>query len=162
MKRVIIFTDGSCSHNPGPGGWAAILKLANSSYSKEISGGFRLTTNNRMELTAAISGLSALKEPCAVTLVTDSQYVCFAFLKGWVDNWQKNGWRHKNRKPVPNADLWKKMTALAKIHEIEFKWIRGHSGHLENEQCDQMAVAASRLPDLPIDEGYEDNRNNLA
>ena len=164
MKKVLIYTDGSCSGNPGPGGWAAILKLANTMHCKHISGGFRLTTNNRMELAAAIAGLSALKEPCSVSLVSDSQYLCFAFTKKWIINWQMNNWMHKNKKPIPNTDLWKKLVSLTKIHQVEFNWIKGHEGHPENEQCDQMAVAASQMQNLPADYGYEKEmtRENFA
>lgn len=157
MKNVDIFTDGSCHGNPGPGGWAAILSLSGTQHRREISGGFRHTTNNRMELMAAIMALSALKEPCAVLLHSDSQYLCNALQKGWIWNWKRRGWKKKNNDPVPNSDLCMRLLALLKVHQLEFIWLRGHAGHPENERCDELARTCASRPDLPIDENYENS-----
>ena len=138
MKHVDIFTDGACSGNPGAGGWGAILRFG--SAEKELSGGEKETTNNRMELTAVIMGLSALKEPCEVKLVTDSKYVADGITKGWAESWQKNGWRKADKKPALNPDLWEKLLELIKIHKVEINWVKGHAGHPENERCDRLAV----------------------
>lgn len=140
MRKVHIFTDGACSGNPGVGGWGAILRC--NSVEKEISGCDQLTTNNRMELTAVIQALLALKEPCEVVVKTDSQYVVNGIVKGWAENWARNGWRKSNNKPVLNADLWHELLKLLGIHSVRFEWIKGHSGHPENERCDKLAVAA--------------------
>ena len=139
MKSVEIFTDGACSGNPGPGGWGAVLRFMRRE--KELSGGERDTTNNRMELTAVIEALSALKEPCKVTLTTDSKYVCEAINQGWVYSWQKNGWRKADKKPALNVDLWEKLLPLLDRHEVDFVWVKGHAGHPENERCDELAVS---------------------
>ena len=138
MKSVEIFTDGACSGNPGPGGWGAILRFG--SAEKELSGGETETTNNRMELTAVIEGLSALKEPCIVKLTTDSKYVADGVTKGWAESWRKNGWRKADKKPALNPDLWEKLLDLLKIHQVEICWVKGHAGHIENERCDRLAV----------------------
>ena len=138
LKKVEIFTDGACSGNPGPGGWGAILRYG--SRELELSGGEKSTTNNRMELTAVIKALSALKEPCKVTLTTDSKYVCEAINQGWVYSWQKNGWRKADKKPALNVDLWEELLPLLETHEVEFVWVKGHAGHPENERCDALAV----------------------
>ena len=138
MKSVEIFTDGACSGNPGPGGWGAILRFGTAE--KELSGGEINTTNNRMELTAVIEGLSALKEPCAVKLTTDSKYVADGVTKGWAESWRKNGWRKADKKPALNPDLWEKLLDLLKIHQVEICWVKGHAGHTENERCDKLAV----------------------
>ncbi len=138
MKKVELFTDGACSGNPGAGGWGAILRFG--SAEKELSGGEKETTNNRMELTAVIMGLSALKEPCEVTLVTDSKYVADGITKGWAESWQKNGWRKADKKPALNPDLWEKLLELIKIHKVKINWVKGHAGHPENERCDRLAV----------------------
>ena len=138
MKKVELFTDGACSGNPGAGGWGAILRFG--SAEKELCGGEKETTNNRMELTAVIMGLSALKEPCEVTLVTDSKYVADGITKGWAESWQKNGWRKADKKPALNTDLWEKLLELIKIHKVEINWVKGHAGHPENERCDRLAV----------------------
>ncbi len=138
-KTVEIFTDGACSGNPGPGGWGAILRFAGKE--KELSGGEKETTNNRMELTAVIKALSALKEPCKVTLTTDSKYVCDAVLKGWVYSWKANGWRKADKKPALNVDLWEELLPLLDTHEVTFNWVKGHAGHPENERCDALAVS---------------------
>lgn len=141
LKHVKLFTDGACSGNPGPGGWGAILRY--NGYEKELSGGESETTNNRMELTAVIEGLSALNEPCVVDLVSDSKYVVDSIQKGWVYSWKRNGWRKADKKPALNVDLWEKLLKLLEIHKVNFIWIRGHQGHEENERCDKLAVAAS-------------------
>jgi len=137
MKRVEIFTDGACSGNPGAGGWGAILRYNN--VQKELSGGNADTTNNRMELTAVISALEALKEPCNITLYTDSRYVMDGIEK-WISAWKQNGWRTSNKKaPVKNVELWQKLDALCLKHEIRWVWVKGHAGHPENERCDELA-----------------------
>ena len=141
-KQVELFTDGACSGNPGPGGWGAILRFG--AHKKELSGGESDTTNNRMELTAVIEGLLALKEPCKVILTTDSRYVADGLSKGWASNWKKNGWRKADKKPALNPDLWDELLRLADIHEITINWIKGHAGHSENERCDTLAVAQSQ------------------
>ncbi len=138
-KFIEIFTDGACSGNPGPGGWGAVLRYAGKE--KELCGGEKDTTNNRMELTAVIEALSALKEPCDVRLTTDSKYVCDAVTKGWVYSWQKNGWRKADKKPALNVDLWEKLLPLLSLHKVDFCWVKGHAGHPENERCDALAVA---------------------
>ena len=140
-KHVEIFTDGACSGNPGPGGWGAILRYG--AHEKELSGGEAMTTNNRMELTAVIAALSALKSPCRVTVTTDSRYVADAVGKGWVYSWQKKGWMRAPGEPAKNVDLWKQLLPLLKTHQVEFRWVRGHQGHPENERCDRLAVAES-------------------
>lgn len=140
-KHVEIFTDGACSGNPGPGGWGAVLRYKGNT--RELSGGERETTNNRMELTAVIEALSALKEPCDVTLTSDSKYVIDAIQKGWVYGWKKKGWIKSDKKPALNVDLWEKLLPLLSYHKVEFVWVKGHAGHPENERCDQMAVAQS-------------------
>ena len=151
-KRVTVFTDGACSRNPGPGGYAAILQYGE--HRRELSGGFRRTTNNRMELTAAIKALEALKQPCVVTLVSDSEYVTNGITKNWAKGWRAKGWRRAG-KIVPNWDLWRQLLNLCDRHRVELQWVEGHAGHSENEQCDRLAVAAAASPDLPIDTGYE-------
>jgi ribonuclease HI len=148
LKEVIIYTDGGSDPNPGRGGYGVVL--IHGGHRKEISGGFRLTTNNRMELTAVIEALKALKEPCKVKLYSDSKYVVNALTKGWVQNWIKKRW-----KKVKNPDLWIQLVELASKHRVEFNWVKGHSGIPENERCDQLAVEASKLPDLPPDTVYE-------
>lgn len=141
-KHVEIFTDGACSGNPGPGGWGAVLRYKGNT--RELSGGERETTNNRMELTAVIEALSALKEPCDVTLTSDSKYVIDAIQKGWVYGWKKKGWVKSDKKPALNVDLWEQLLpGLLAYHQVEFVWVKGHAGHPENERCDQMAVAQS-------------------
>lgn len=138
IKKVEIFTDGACSGNPGPGGFGVILRFGN--HVKELSGGEPETTNNRMELMGVITGLAALKEPCEVTLTTDSKYVADSVTKGWVYGWQKNGWIKSDKKPALNVDLWKKLMPLLERHKVNFVWVKGHAGHPENERCDQLAV----------------------
>lgn len=138
MKTVYIYTDGACSGNPGAGGWGAILKYRGAE--KELSGAEKMTTNNRMELTAVISSLSALKEPCKAIVTTDSKYVVDGITKGWAKSWQKNGWVKSDKKPALNPDLWGKLLELCDQHDVEFVWVKGHAGHPENERCDQLAV----------------------
>ena len=142
MKKVEIFTDGACSGNPGPGGWGAVLRCGTAE--KELSGGEKSTTNNRMELTAVISALSALKQRCTVTICSDSKYVIDAVTKVWAKSWQKNNWIKSDKKPALNADLWERLLGLLDQHDVSFVWIKGHAGHPENERCDQMAVEESR------------------
>ncbi|HIS75753.1 MAG TPA: ribonuclease HI [Candidatus Merdivicinus excrementipullorum] len=139
MKQVTLYTDGACSGNPGPGGWGAILECEG--HRKELSGGEASTTNNRMELTAVIEGLSALKFGCAVTLVSDSKYVIDAITKGWVYSWKAKGWRKADKSPALNVDLWEKLLVQLDRHQMTYQWVKGHAGHPENERCDQMAVA---------------------
>ncbi len=139
MKKVEIYTDGACSGNPGPGGWGAILVY--NTVEKELSGGERETTNNRMELTAVLEGLKALKEPCEVILTTDSKYICDAVNKGWVFSWKKNNWRKADKKPALNIDLWEKLLEELNRHKVEFVWVKGHNGHKYNERCDELAVS---------------------
>jgi ribonuclease HI len=136
MKQVEIFTDGACKGNPGPGGWAALLRLGR--HEKELAGAEGDTTNNRMELTAAIRGLQALTEPCRVTLYSDSRYVLDGMTK-WVEGWQKRGWVNASKKPVRNADLWHDLIEVAARHEMSWRWVKGHDGHPENERVDQLA-----------------------
>ncbi|MHB1315215.1 MAG: ribonuclease HI [Christensenellales bacterium] len=137
MKKVAVYTDGACSYNPGPGGWAAILMYRDSQ--KEISGYCEQTTNNRMELFAVISALKALKEPCKVTIQSDSAYVVNAFDKGWIINWEKNGWKNAKKDPVENQDLWKLLLEYLKIHQATFHKIKGHSDNPYNNRCDALA-----------------------
>jgi ribonuclease HI len=148
MSGVEIFTDGACSGNPGPGGWGAILRMAHRE--RELSGGEPLTTNNRMELMAAIMGLEALKRPCTVHLYTDSIYLRDGVTK-WIHGWKKNGWRTADKKPVKNVDLWQRLDAARLPHKVDWRWVKGHSGHEENERADQLArgeIAKLRSADL--------------
>lgn len=138
MKTVYIYTDGACSGNPGAGGWGAILKYRGAE--KELSGAEKMTTNNRMELTAVISALSALKEPCKAIITTDSKYVVDGITKGWAKSWKRNGWIKSDKKPALNPDLWEELLRLCEMHKVEFVWVKGHAGHPENERCDQLAV----------------------
>lgn len=138
MKTVEIFTDGACSGNPGPGGYGAVLRY--NGHEKEISGGDKTTTNNRMELTAVIEALKLLKEPCNVMLYSDSQYVCNAFNQGWVEKWKEKNWMRTKKEPVKNPDLWKELYSLCQIHNVTYNWVKGHAGHPENERCDRLAV----------------------
>ena len=137
-KKVTIYTDGACSGNPGPGGWGAILIYKG--IEKEISGGEKETTNNRMELTAVITALGCLKEPCAVELYSDSQYVINGLQKGWAENWKRKGWMRTKTEPALNPELWDRLLELTHIHEMEYHWVRGHAGDAYNERCDALAV----------------------
>ena len=139
MKKVELYTDGACRGNPGNGGWGAILVYQ--SVEKELSGGEEITTNNRMELMAAIAGMEALKEPCSITLTSDSKYLTDAINKGWLESWKKNGWRKSDKSAVLNLELWQKIDELLSIHKVEFVWVRGHAGHPYNERCDALATA---------------------
>ena len=141
MKHVNIYTDGACRGNPGQGGWGAILVYG--SVEKELSGGEPMTTNNRMELSAVIAALSALKEPCEVTLTTDSQYVVNAIEKGWLEAWRKNNWKKSDRGQVLNVDLWQELIVQLEKHEVNFVWVKGHNGHPYNERCDSLATTVA-------------------
>ena len=149
MKQVTIYSDGACSGNPGPGGYGVILSC--NGHTKELSGGYRHTTNNRMELMGAITGLEALKERCSVTMVTDSRYVVDGIEKGWARKWKAKGWMRNNKDPAINPDLWDRLLKAVDNHAVRFSWVRGHNGHPENERCDELAVAAAGAPDLPED-----------
>lgn len=142
MKKIEIFTDGACSGNPGPGGYGVILKYKDNV--KELWGGEPDTTNNRMELTAVITGLKALKEPCEVDLYSDSKYIIDAVTKGWAVKWKENNWIKSDKKKALNSDLWEQLLELLKIHKVNFFWVKGHAGHAENERCDQLAVIGSK------------------
>lgn len=139
MKEVEIFTDGACSGNPGPGGYGVVLRYKGKE--KELCGGEKSTTNNRMELSALIAGLSALKEKCSVTLYSDSKYVVDAITKGWAKKWRSNGWMRTPKEPALNSDLWKTALELIEFHDVKLVWVKGHAGHPENERCDRLAVA---------------------
>ena len=153
LKKVTIYTDGGCAPtNPGPGGYGVVLIYAG--HRREFCGGYRRTTNNRMELTAAIRGLEALKEHCEVSLFSDSQYVVNGITKGWAERWRSNGWRLSNKRPAENVDLWEQLLDLCEKHTVRFEWVRGHSGHPENECCDRLA-GAGRSADLSVDNAYE-------
>ena len=148
MSKVQIYTDGSARGNPdGPGGYGAVLHFTDSKgqlHEKELSAGYKKTTNNRMELTAVITGLAALKEPCEVTLYSDSRYIIDAIQKGWVKKWQANHWMRNAKEPALNADLWEQLLGLLERHPVTFVWVKGHAGHPENERCDQLAVMESK------------------
>ena len=153
MPSVEIYTDGGCEPNPGLGGYGVVLLHPKKRL--EASGGFRRTTNNRMEIFAAIRGLELLKKPCEVTLFSDSQYLVKAMMEGWVTKWKSKGWWRTNKERPENVDLWQRLVPLCEQHQVEFRWLKGHAGHPENERCDQLAMAALRQPNLPADEGYE-------
>ena len=152
-KAVTIYTDGACVPNPGVGGYGVVLLYG--SRRRELSGGYRLTTNNRMEVLAAIRGLEALKEPCDVTLFTDSQYLVQAIMKGWARRWRAQGWRRTKTDLAVNPDLWGRLLELCDHHDVHFEWVKGHAGNIENERCDALAMAACHVPNLPADEAYE-------
>jgi ribonuclease HI len=152
FKHVTIYTDGACLGNPGPGGYGVILLYKD--HRKELSGGYRQTTNNRMELIAAIIGLEALKEKCQVTLYSDSEYLVKAMSRGWTQRWRANSWKRNKREKVLNPDLWERLLQLCERHEVQFSWVKGHTGTLENTRCDELAVQAAQQPNLPADEGY--------
>ncbi len=151
MKQIDIYTDGSCLGNPGPGGYGAVIKYKE--HTKEISKGFKHTTNNRMELLAAVEALNTLNERCKVTLTTDSQYVKNG-INQWIINWKKNGWRTSDKKAVKNADIWKKLDHAVAQQDVTWKWVKGHSGHPENERCDQLARQAAESNNLVVDKGF--------
>ena len=139
MKKVELYTDGACRGNPGRGGWGAILVYAGRE--KELSGGEEITTNNRMELMAAIAGMEALKEPCEITLTSDSKYLVDAINQGWLDSWKARGWKKADKSPVLNVELWQRIDELLSIHNVTFVWVHGHMGHPYNERCDALATA---------------------
>ena len=151
VKEVEIFTDGACQGNPGPGGWGAILRYQQTE--KEISGGDANTTNNRMELSAVIEAFKRLKEPCAVTLYSDSQYVCNGISKGWAKSWKKNGWRKSDKSPALNPELWDELLTLIEPHHLTVVWVKGHAGHPQNERCDELATTAADGNARIVDEG---------
>lgn len=153
-KQVTIHTDGACAGNPGPGGYGVVLRYRDKV--RELTGGARLTTNNRMEVLAAVVGLEALTERCAVTLHSDSRYLVDAMSKGWAARWRANGWLLGKRAPARNADLWARLLDLCAVHDVTFVWVKGHAGEPDNEHCDALAERAARQPDLPADTGYED------
>lgn len=155
LKKIVLYTDGACTGNPGPGGYGIVLLFQQ--HRKEISGGYRLTTNNRMEMMGVIIGLQALKERCDVTIYTDSQYIVESIEKGWVSRWQANNWMRNKKDKAVNPDLWAEILSLCKKHKVKFNWVRGHAGNIENERCDQLAVSATKLKDLPIDSYYEES-----
>lgn len=153
LPEVEIYTDGACEPNPGPGAYGVVL--LHSKKRSEASGGFRLTTNNRMEIYAAIKGLELLNQPCKVTLYSDSQYLVKAMMEGWAEVWKRKDWWRTNKERAVNADLWEKLLVLCAKHRVEFRWVQGHAGIKENERCDELSCAALRPPNLPADEGYE-------
>lgn len=154
QKTIHIYTDGSCLGNPGPGGYGAVLIYKQ--HRKELSDGFAHTTNNRMELLAPIEALNSLNEPCNVELTTDSQYVKNG-INQWIHNWRKNGWRTADKKPVKNADLWQRLDEAVKKHKVNWHWVKGHSGHPENERCDDLARGAAEAKPTKADEGFVGN-----
>lgn len=153
MKQVQIYTDGACKGNPGPGGYGVILLSGD--HRKELSGGFRLTTNNRMEITAAIKGLEALKKPCQVELFTDSKYLSEAMTQNWAIRWKSNNWMRNKGDRASNADLWSMMLELCDTHNVTFTWVKGHASNDLNNRCDELAVEAAAKTDLPTDHCYE-------
>ncbi|MFQ9510442.1 MAG: ribonuclease HI [Lachnospiraceae bacterium] len=160
--EVKIYTDGSARGNPdGPGGYGTVIHYIDPSgklHVKEMSAGFKQTTNNRMELLAAIVGLEALNRPCTVTLYSDSQYLVKAFNDHWIDGWIKKGWKRGKNEPVKNVDLWKRLLAAKQAHDVSFVWVKGHDGHEQNERCDFLATSAADGNDLAIDEGFQKNQ----
>ena len=154
---VKIYTDGACSGNPGKGGYGTILMAVDDNgveHKKELTAGYSMTTNNRMELLAAIVGLEALKKPCDVELTSDSKYLTDAFNQNWIEGWVKKGWRTAGKQPVKNVDLWQRLLKAKEPHNVKFIWIKGHNGHEYNERCDKMAVASASADNLPKDEGF--------
>jgi len=153
LNQITIYTDGACLGNPGPGGYGVIFEYQGEK--KEKSGGFRKTTNNRMEIMAVIVGLEALKRKCQVTVYSDSQYVVKAMNEGWAKRWRANGWMRTSKDKALNPDLWERLLKLCEKHDVRFQWVKGHNNHTENERCDQLSVQAANKPDLPPDTGYE-------
>jgi ribonuclease HI len=153
LESVTIYTDGACIGNPGPGGYGVVL--LHSGDRRELSAGYRLTTNNRMEMMAAIAALEALSKPSVVTLYSDSQYLINAMEKGWAKKWQANGWKRNAKEMAKNPDLWERLLKLCKEHKVKFIWVRGHSGNMENEKCDRLAVNVARQSNLLSDDGYK-------
>lgn len=152
-RLVVIYTDGACIGNPGPGGYGAVL--LHGGRRKELSAGFRRTTNNRMELLAAVTALEALKEPCSVTLYSDSQYLVDNYTNGYVEGWRKRGWKRSNKEPALNSDLWERLLQQCQRHRVRLEWVKGHAGNPENERCDALSNAAASGKNLPPDEIYE-------
>ena len=156
MKKVLIYTDGGARGNPGPGGYGAVVTFGR--HRKELKGAFDHTTNNRMELMAAIAALEMLKEPCDVNLHSDSKYLVDAMTKGWLEGWKKRGWRKSDRKPVLNQDLWRRLEAATSGHEITWNWVKGHAGNELNERCDELVHEAIDAGKLIVDQGYLDQQ----
>lgn len=160
LSKVTLYTDGSARGNPnGPGGYGAVLQYVDKNgtlHERELSAGYQKTTNNRMELMAAIAGLEALNRPCQVELYSDSRYLTDAFNQKWIDNWVRNNWRRGKSGPVKNIDLWERLLDVMRCHEVEFIWVRGHAGHPQNERCDKLATSAADGDNLLIDEGVEE------
>ncbi len=155
---IKIYTDGACSGNPGKGGYGTILRAVDDNgkvHEKELTAGYKTTTNNRMELMAVIVGLEALKKPCEVEITSDSKYVVDAFNQNWIDGWIKKGWRSANKQPVKNKDLWERLLKAKEPHSVNFVWIKGHAGHEFNERCDRMAVSSANGENLLDDKGFE-------
>ncbi len=159
-SRVVLYTDGGCIRNPGPGGYGVVLRYGKQR--KELSGGCRLTTNNRMEILACIMGLQALKRPCQVTLYSDSRYVVDSIEKGWARRWQARGWMRNAQDYAENPDLWEQLLNLCRQHWVKFHWTPGHAGNPDNERCDELAAQAARRNDLLPDEYYEQHKNSGA
>ena len=156
MKKVVIYTDGGARGTPGPGGYGAVVTFGR--HRKELKGAFDHTTNNRMELMAAIAALEMLKEPCDVNLHSDSKYLVDAMTKGWLEGWKKRGWRKSDRKPVLNQDLWRRLEAATSGHEITWNWVKGHAGNELNERCDELVHEAIDAGKLIVDQGYLDQQ----
>lgn len=155
--KVTIYSDGSARGNPGPGGYGTIVRYIDTKgtvHEREFSAGYKNTTNNRMELLGAITGIEALTKPCEVTLISDSKYVTDAFNQNWVKGWLKNNWKNSQKQPVKNVDLWKRLLQAMEPHNVTFKWIKGHAGHAENERCDQLATSAADGSNLLDDTGF--------
>ena len=159
LKQITIHTDGSCLGNPGPGGYGVVLEYHG--YERELSGGYRSTTNNRMELMAVIAGLEALKQPCQVTVYSDSEYVVESVTKGWARRWRANGWMRNGRERSLNPDLWERLLVALEKHQVELRWVRGHAGNPGNVRADKLAVAAAKQSGLPPDEGFEKPKRML-
>ncbi len=160
MKKITIYTDGGCLGNPGPGGYGSVLLYEK--HRREISGGFRLTTNNRMEILACIAALEALKYECEVTIYSDSKYVVESIEKGWAKRWKSNGWKRNKKDKAENPDLWERLLGLCEKHRVKFEWVKGHAGTPENERCDQLAKDAAMRSGLPEDKNYADAKNRFA
>ena len=154
MKQVTIYTDGACKGNPGPGAYGAVMMFGE--HRKEISAGYKLTTNNRMELLAAITALELLQQPCKVDLHSDSKYLVQAINDNWIAGWQKKGWVNSKKEPVKNQDLWRKLLTVMEPHQISWHWVKGHAGNVENERCDELANEAVVADGLLDDEGFEE------
>jgi ribonuclease HI len=158
MKKVIIYTDGSSRGNPGPGGYGAIM--LSGEHQKERSGGYKKTTNNRMELMAVIVAMEALKMPCKVEVFSDSKYVINALEKGWIHGWRERGWAKADKKPLKNVDLWKRVYEAMQLHKVKWTWVKGHAGNRYNERCDYLATFAAQGKNLPLDNGFANNGVN--